>query len=157
MCLLDFFVVGRSPISDAVQAKWMQAVFQDSESLPVSQDWLKANHTLVVALDHALAVLVNHLLWTLTLNIATHTILKAFWPHALWVCILAIIAISTISLKKEFTRRPVCIVFKEVVDDIIIILQIRWYFIIDFNLVSGTICRYYCLGRFLILFLDSIC
>jgi hypothetical protein len=110
MGLLDFFVVSGPPVSDAVQAEAMQAVFENSKSLSVSEHWLETHHTIMVTLYQAFTVFIQHLR-TLAFNESAHTVLKSFWPHALRMCIFAVISIPTIALQKEFTRRPIGIIF----------------------------------------------
>jgi hypothetical protein len=120
----SFFVVGCSPVSDAVKAKGMEAVFKDSESLSVGQNWLEAYHAVVITFYQAFSVFINHFLGTLAFNVPAHAVLKSLWPHTLRMRVLTLIPIPTISLQKVFTRCPISIVFKEIVNNIIVIFQV---------------------------------
>ena len=110
MSLLDFFVIGRPPVPDAVQAEGVQAVLQDSEALAVGEHWLEADDALVVSFYHALAVFVDFRR-ALTLDVASHAVLKSLRPHRLRMRILAAISIFAISLQKPLTGCPICVIF----------------------------------------------
>ena len=45
---LHFFVVGCSPVSNAIQTEWMRAIVKDAKSLSFRKNWFQANYTLFV-------------------------------------------------------------------------------------------------------------
>ena len=148
MSLLDFsfFVVGCPPVPDAVQAKRMEAVFEDSKSLSVGENWLKTYYAIVITLYQTFSIFIEHFLGTLAFNEPAHTVLKALWPHALRMRIFTLITIPTIALQKVFAWCPISIIFQEIINDIIVILQVGRQFIVYLDFVSGAVCRVHGFG-----------
>ena len=103
----------------------MEAVFEDSKSLSVGENWLETHHTVVITLYQAFSVFIEHFLGTLAFNEPAHTVLKALGPHALRMRILTLIAIPAISLQKVFTRCPIGIILQKIVNNVIVILKVR--------------------------------
>ena len=118
----------------------MEAVFQDSKSLSVGENWLETHHTVVITLYQAFSVFIEHFLGTLPFNESAHTVLKSLGPHALRMRILTLFTIPTISLQKVFTRCPIGIIFKEIVNNFIVILKVRRQFVVYLDFVSGPVC-----------------
>jgi hypothetical protein len=159
MSLLDFFVVCGPPVSDTVKAEGVETVLKDSKSFAVGEHGLQAYYALLIA-DHALAMLVD-LGGSIPFNIPAHAILEPFGPHGLRMSILTAVTISAIALLEILTNSPIGIVFEEVVNDIIIVLQVLWHLVINLNPVLGAIRRDHRLCPIfvvllLILFLDLV-
>jgi hypothetical protein len=98
----------------------METIFENSKSLAVGQDWFQANNAFLISFNHALSIPIK-LVGSLSLNVASHSILKSFGPHGLRVCILAIAAVAAVPLKEVLAYCPIGVVFQKIVYYIVVI------------------------------------
>lgn len=50
MSLFDLLVVGRPPLTNAIEAESVRAVLQNTEALAAREDFVQANHALFISL-----------------------------------------------------------------------------------------------------------
>lgn len=110
MSLLDLLIVGGPPVSNAIKAEGMLAVFENSEFLFLRQYLFQADHTLIIAFILQLAVCIG-------VSRGGHLGLKGLGVH-----VLARIAILAVPLLEEITDDPVRVVVKEIVNNVVIVL-----------------------------------
>jgi len=154
MGLFDFLVVGCTPVSDALEAERMRAIFEDTKSFTVRKDGLQANDALLIIFDQALPVSVK-LFWALSFDVPAHPILNALGGHTLGMRVLALVSIPAVTLLVKLADLPISVILQEVVDDVVIVLHPVRDLVIKscVDLDDSSILLHYCLHPILVLHL----
>jgi hypothetical protein len=122
MGLFDFLVVGCTPISDALEAERMGAIFKDTKSFPIRKDRLQANDALFVTFNQAFPVPVQFF-WALSFDVTAHPILNALGGHTLGMRVLALVPVPAVALLVKLADLPISVILQEVVYDVVIVLH----------------------------------